>query len=447
MIGTGPFRLKSGTPNTARRARPLPRVLGRQPAARRCGVHVVRGHRTAGSRTAWGADRPCCPALPQEAAALQEQHRFKFFTVPSSLTGCSACGPIANRSGTRECDAPSRWCSTVPDISGGSSSVRARLATTLRSGRSSRPPTRRSSSASRTSRSRELCSSAAGAGESQVHDHDVERDRPPRPCAGDPGRGAPGGHRHRARGQSIAEYYGGGADYYATTRGSTARDAHRVRRSRRAEPVPHGRVHVRRDLECLALQERRVRHGCRSYLESPDVAAQRRATKQHGRPPSARHAGRHRLLHHLRHRQLVQGPNYRPEAISHMRLAKTFLGSVIDPAAGATGVRPSDTDGCRYAIARYVLKRLGLAIITLLLLSVIVFATSQLLPGNVGRAVLGRDATEEAVAEYNRDTAPTGRPSSSTSTGWRAPCRATSGTPCRRASRSGTSFGRHSPTH
>jgi len=32
-----------------------------------------------------------------------------------------------------------------------------------------------------------------------------------------------------------------------------------------------------------------------------------------------------------------------------------------------------------------------------------VFATAQLLPGNVGRSVLGRDASEEAVAQYNRE--------------------------------------------
>ncbi len=31
------------------------------------------------------------------------------------------------------------------------------------------------------------------------------------------------------------------------------------------------------------------------------------------------------------------------------------------------------------------------------------FATAQLLPGNVGRSVLGRDASEEAVAEYNHE--------------------------------------------
>jgi peptide/nickel transport system permease protein len=39
----------------------------------------------------------------------------------------------------------------------------------------------------------------------------------------------------------------------------------------------------------------------------------------------------------------------------------------------------------------------------------IVFAAAQLLPGNVGRAVLGRDASEEAVAEYNHE-AGTDRP-------------------------------------
>lgn len=38
-----------------------------------------------------------------------------------------------------------------------------------------------------------------------------------------------------------------------------------------------------------------------------------------------------------------------------------------------------------------------------MLLSAIVFATAQLLPGNVGRSVLGRDASEEAVAAYNHE--------------------------------------------
>ena len=54
-------------------------------------------------------------------------------------------------------------------------------------------------------------------------------------------------------------------------------------------------------------------------------------------------------------------------------------------------------------MARYILKRIGLALITLVLLSMIVFATAQLLPGNVGRSVLGRDASDQAVAEYNHE--------------------------------------------
>jgi peptide/nickel transport system permease protein len=52
---------------------------------------------------------------------------------------------------------------------------------------------------------------------------------------------------------------------------------------------------------------------------------------------------------------------------------------------------------------RYVLKRLGLAVITLALLSVIVFATAQLLPGDVGRKVLGPFAPQEAVDALNEE--------------------------------------------
>ncbi|HXF98082.1 MAG TPA: ABC transporter permease [Gaiellaceae bacterium] len=52
---------------------------------------------------------------------------------------------------------------------------------------------------------------------------------------------------------------------------------------------------------------------------------------------------------------------------------------------------------------RYVLKRLALALVTLVLLSVVVFATAQLLPGDVGRKVLGPFATQEAVDALNRE--------------------------------------------
>jgi peptide/nickel transport system permease protein len=52
-------------------------------------------------------------------------------------------------------------------------------------------------------------------------------------------------------------------------------------------------------------------------------------------------------------------------------------------------------------MTRYILKRLGLALITLVLLSVIIFAASTVLPGNVGRAVLGPFATQESVDALN----------------------------------------------
>lgn len=52
-------------------------------------------------------------------------------------------------------------------------------------------------------------------------------------------------------------------------------------------------------------------------------------------------------------------------------------------------------------MARFLLKRLGLALITLILLSLIVFAISTILPGNVGRAVLGPFATQESVDALN----------------------------------------------
>ena len=45
--------------------------------------------------------------------------------------------------------------------------------------------------------------------------------------------------------------------------------------------------------------------------------------------------------------------------------------------------------------------RLGLALITLFLLSVLVFAISNILPGNVGRSVLGPFATQESVDALN----------------------------------------------
>jgi peptide/nickel transport system permease protein len=53
-------------------------------------------------------------------------------------------------------------------------------------------------------------------------------------------------------------------------------------------------------------------------------------------------------------------------------------------------------------MTRYILKRLGLAMITLVILSMIIFAASSVLPGNVGRSVLGPFATQESVDALNQ---------------------------------------------
>ena len=52
-------------------------------------------------------------------------------------------------------------------------------------------------------------------------------------------------------------------------------------------------------------------------------------------------------------------------------------------------------------MTRYILRRLGLAIITLFLLSVVVFVISAVLPGSVGRAILGPFATQQSVDNLN----------------------------------------------
>lgn len=51
-------------------------------------------------------------------------------------------------------------------------------------------------------------------------------------------------------------------------------------------------------------------------------------------------------------------------------------------------------------MARYIVRRLGFLLLTLLLTSLIVFVITQLLPGDVARAVLGREAGEEALQAF-----------------------------------------------
>jgi peptide/nickel transport system permease protein len=57
----------------------------------------------------------------------------------------------------------------------------------------------------------------------------------------------------------------------------------------------------------------------------------------------------------------------------------------------------------RHDALGFLLKRLGLALVTLALVSIILFAVAQLLPGDVGRAILGPYATEEQVVALDHE--------------------------------------------
>lgn len=51
---------------------------------------------------------------------------------------------------------------------------------------------------------------------------------------------------------------------------------------------------------------------------------------------------------------------------------------------------------------RFILKRLGLSVITVFLVCIIVFFLTRILPGDVARQYLGRGATEEDLIEFRR---------------------------------------------
>ena len=53
-------------------------------------------------------------------------------------------------------------------------------------------------------------------------------------------------------------------------------------------------------------------------------------------------------------------------------------------------------------MAVFLIRRIGLAILTLFLLTIIVFALSNVLPGDVGRQILGPFAPQESVDELNQ---------------------------------------------
>src|SRR5829696_4831124 len=55
------------------------------------------------------------------------------------------------------------------------------------------------------------------------------------------------------------------------------------------------------------------------------------------------------------------------------------------------------------AVLRTMLQRLGLGVVTLFVVSIIIFSTIEMLPGNFARAILGQSATPETVAAFQRE--------------------------------------------
>jgi peptide/nickel transport system permease protein len=53
-------------------------------------------------------------------------------------------------------------------------------------------------------------------------------------------------------------------------------------------------------------------------------------------------------------------------------------------------------------MSRFLIRRIALGILTLFLVSVVVFIATQALPGNAARAILGRDATPDRIAALTR---------------------------------------------
>jgi peptide/nickel transport system permease protein len=54
-------------------------------------------------------------------------------------------------------------------------------------------------------------------------------------------------------------------------------------------------------------------------------------------------------------------------------------------------------------LLRYVLRRIGIGVLLLLVVSVVVFAATQILPGDAAKAILGRLATPGAVRQLRRE--------------------------------------------
>ena len=56
-----------------------------------------------------------------------------------------------------------------------------------------------------------------------------------------------------------------------------------------------------------------------------------------------------------------------------------------------------------HPVVRTVLQRLGLGLLTLFIVSIVIFSALAMLPGGFAQAILGQSATPETVAAFNHE--------------------------------------------
>ena len=101
-----------------------------------------------------------------------------------------------------------------------------------------------------------------------------------------------------------------------------------------------------------------------------------------------------------------RAPHSRQRQARHGRAAPRRLGARAGLAYAWRGARPhTNEEGQRpvHPVLRTVLQRLALGAVTLAVVSVIIFAAIEMLPGDFGQAVLGQAATEETVAAFRAE--------------------------------------------
>ncbi len=77
-----------------------------------------------------------------------------------------------------------------------------------------------------------------------------------------------------------------------------------------------------------------------------------------------------------------------------------------------------------HPIVKLVAQRLALSILLLLAASVLIFAGTQILPGDVAQSILGQSATPESLANLRKELGLTNPRLADTSAGWVMRCKA-----------------------